>query len=175
MSLSILEAARILNNGAGEEYISHFIGSVKHAVVSGNSAAISLDEALVASMALARLIDTSEGRKLLKRQKRHNTQYKARDFGIASPQRTVIIEYLKSGGSYKDAVLALGNTFANPPDDRTIKRLFDDLVEDQNVFNRNCADLLLAAGADPGDPESQNNAALKILSNIGYQPHVLAK
>lgn len=168
MSLSILEAASILNNGDGAEYISHFIGSVKHAVASGNSAAINLDEALVVSMALARLIDTAEGRKLLKLPKRPNTQYKARDFGIASPQRNVIIEYLKCGGSYKDAVIALGNTFANPPDDRTIKRLFDDLMEDQNVFNKNCADLLFAAGAKPGDHESQSRAAWEILKNIGY-------
>ncbi|MBK7645733.1 MAG: hypothetical protein IPJ12_00715 [Betaproteobacteria bacterium] len=175
MGLSILEAAELLKNGDGEKYISCFIGAVKFAVASGNSAAISLDDALVASMALARLIDTTEGRKLLKRQKRQNTQFKAREFRMGSPQRNVVIAHLKSGAAYKDSLRALGNTFSDPPDDRTIKRLFDDLVADQNAFNQNCVDLLLAAGAIQGDQESQRIASLEILSNIGYQLHVPAK
>lgn len=173
MTISLIEATEIVASGKAEPYLSEFIGSVKFSAVSGTSASLSLDTALIVSIALAGLMNTAEGRKLLKLPKRKNTQYKASDYRLNSPQRRVIIDFLRNGTDDKVALRKLGETFADPPDDRTLKRLFDDLVAHQEEFNQRCAELLIATGAGP-DAASRKAAADAIMENIG-KPHTHTK
>ena len=167
MSLSLLEATSIVARGDAKPYLDKFIGSVKHAAVTGTSTALSLDDALIVSIALAGLMDTAEGRKLLKLPKRKNTQYKASDYRLNSPQRQVIIEFLQGGTAHRDALYKFGKTFADPPDDRTLRRLFDDLVTRQKNFHQQCGEILVAAGAEGNDAEIRKAVVEKIMKAIG--------
>ena len=136
------------------------------AAITGNSAAVSLDDALVASIALARLLNTAEGRKLLKMPKRRNTQYKAEQFHFNSPQRKLAADFIAGKISQNEGLQKLGDTFADPPDNRTLSRLFDDLVVHQTEWFKRCGEMLMAAGADA----DQRAAADKIMNNFGFTP-----
>jgi len=170
MSLSLKEAFELVASGKSEERLGRFISAVKFAAITGNSAAVSLDDALVASIVLARLMETAEGRKLLKKPKRKNVQYKSRDFHFTSPQRKVAADFLADKFDRKTGFEKLRETFADPPDDRTLKRLFDDLVETQDEWDQRWCEMLIAAGADA----DQRAAADEIMKNLGY-PHGHAK
>lgn len=171
MALSLLDAAKLVECGDAEPYLASFIGSVKFAAVTGTSAAIALDDALIVSIALAGLLDTSEGRKLLKLPKRKNTKYKASDYRLTSPQRRVVIEFMDGRFDRSAALEKFFNTFdgqpGKPPDDRTLRRLFDDLVDDQDNFNLRCGDMLRTAGATGQDRDSKKAAADLIMKNLG--------
>jgi hypothetical protein len=164
MPLSLKEAFELAINGQSEEYVARFIEAVKFAAITGNSAAVSLDDALVASIVLARLMDTVEGRRLLKMPKRKNLQYRASDFHFTSPQRKVAADFIAKKIDQKSALEKLCETFADPPDDRTLKRLFDDLVETQIEFDQRLREMLIAAGADA----DRLAAADEIMKNLGY-------
>lgn len=170
MSLSLKEALELVESGKSEERLSRFIVAVKFAAITGNSAAVSLDDALVVSIALAGLMDTAEGRKLLKYPKRKNIQYKAHDFHFNSPQRKVAADFIAGKIDRKAGLEMLGDTFADPPDDRTLKRLFDDLVNGQAEFALACREMLIAAGG----VVDQRSAADEIMKNLGF-PSGLAK
>lgn len=174
MTLSLLDAFNIVERGEAEPYLVHFIGSVKFAAISSTSAALSLDDALIVSVALAGLLNTSEGRKLLKLPKRKNTQYKARDYRLNSPQRRVVIEFMASRFDRSTALEKFADTFADPLDNRTAQRLFDDLVDDQTNFNLRWGELLIASGAVAQDRDSQKAAADLIMENLGI-PNSTAK
>jgi len=170
MSLSLKEAFDLVASGKSEERLSRFIGAVKFAAITGNSAAVSLDDALVVSIALANLLDTAEGRKLLKYPKRSNTQYKASNFHFNSPQRKVAADFDAGRIDLKQGLEKLAETFADPPDDRTLKRLFNDLLEIQSEWKQRWREMLIAAGAEA----DQVAAADEIMKNLGY-PNGLAK
>jgi len=169
MALSIFDAAKIVESGKAEPYLAQFIGSVKFAAVTGTSAELSLDNALIVSIALAGLLKTSEGRKLLKLKKRKNTQYKASDYRLNSVERRVVIEFLDGQFDRSKALEKFGDAFADPPDNRTLQRLFDDLVEDQKAFNLRCSEMLIACGANGENYDSQKAAADLIMKNLDYQ------
>lgn len=164
MALSIIEAAKLLERGEAGEYISRFIGSVKTAVFSKYPIAINLDDALVASLALARLVDSAEGRKILKTPKRKNIQYKAEDFGFQSPQRAIAREVIDGKISYNEALDKLATTFAEGIDrERTGKRLLDDLISSEERNNEFSARALVVAGWD-GTEATKEEAVRRFLS-----------
>jgi len=174
MSLSLKEAFELVASGKSEERVIRFIGAVKFAAITGNSAAVSLDDALVVSIALSNLLETAEGRKLLKYPKRKNVQYNARNFHFNSPQRKVAADLIAGKIDRKEALESLGETFTDLPDDRTLKRLLDDLVSSQEGFARAFREMLIAAGADANIPGTQKAAADEIMKSLGY-PNGLAK
>lgn len=166
MALTIFDAIKLIERGEAEECVSRFIGSVQAAVFSKTPIAINLDDALVASLVLARLADSADGRKILKIAKRKNTQYKAACFGFQSPQRAIAREIIERKIFYKEGLNKLEATFDGgriPDRERTLKRLLDDLIEQEEKFVQACKRALILAGAD-GTKESQDEAAKRIIS-----------
>lgn len=166
MGITIIDAAKLVDRGEADEYVNRFVGSVYGALCSTEPIAISLDDALVASMVLTRLADSTDGRKLLKMKKRKNTTYKAEKFSMFSPQRKVAAEFVSREINYPEALTKLESTFDDghvPDRERTLKRLLDDLIALEEHHRDAFANLLALAGWD-GTDETKETAVKRVLS-----------
>ena len=164
--MNILEVIDIVQRGESEAYLNRFVGAVKFAAATGQPVPLDIDDALVAAMALVRLVQTGEGRKLLGLPKRKNTQYKARDYLVGSPQSEIAREYLAGNLDRRDAILKLDNTFVDPPDERTLGRLLDDLAANWDEDLTAIDIELIAHGASPDVPGSRQTAARKMFKQL---------
>ena len=175
MGLTFIEAEKLVDRGEADAYIARFVGSVQQATLATEPFPINLDDALVASIALVKLADTTEGRKLLKKPKRKNTQYKAEQFSLKSPQRMAAMDCVTGKINYPEALTKLEATFDGghiPDKERTLKRLLDDLI---NLEEKNCASaahFLALAGWDGTDKTREAAAKRVCLAIYGDVPGV---
>ncbi len=177
MGLNVPDAIALIERGEANDCIGRFIAAVQTAVFSKNPIAISLDDALVASLVLARLADSAEGRRILKTPKRKNTQYKAEDFGFRSPQREIAREVIDGRIFYAEALTKLEASFDGgriPDRERTLKRLLDDLILEEERFSEASAHALFIAGWD-GSKETKEDAVRRFLSAFSNNVTGIAK
>ena len=168
MGLTFIEASKLIKRGDADAYIARFVGSVQQAAVSDKPFPINLDDALVASVALTLLADTTAGRKLLKKPKRENTQYKAEQFSLESPQRMVARDYVDRKINYPEALTNLETAFDGghiPDKGRTLKRLLDDLIKLEENQREAMAHFLALAGWD-GTDQTKEGAAKRVFAAI---------
>lgn len=172
--LTFKDAVRLVENGQAHEPVARFIGNVKFAAVTGNSAAISLDDALVTCLVLSRLLETAEGRKLMKKPKRKNLQYRAEDFGFDSEERRIARRVASGEMLFNEGLKALEDCFETkkkrrtPDRERTLTRLLEDLLKQEQTFDQWIGEALAACGWD-GDTDSSKEAAIRALfGHLGY-------
>lgn len=128
--MNLIKAIKLVSDGRAEEHLNRFIGLVKYAVATGEPVGFDIDDALVVSVVLQRLSESAEGRKILGLKKRKNTQYKARDFKAGSPQWNIADDYCAGKLNKGQAVKNMAESFIDPPDDRTVSRLLEELATD---------------------------------------------
>lgn len=166
MTMSVLDAIKLVRDGKAAEHIGRFIGIVKYSAVTGETAHFEFEDALVAAMVLSRLSESAEGRKLLGLSKRKNTQYKADDFRLSTPQSRLADQYRRGEITKKQAAEALATSLEPTPDLRTAQRLLEDLA-DRNEHIEAALELELAAlGASSDAPGSRAEATRQIIMNI---------
>ncbi len=171
MAMSIIEAIKLVRQGEAAEYIDRFIGIVKYSASTGQDAPFAFDDALVVAMALTRLAESADGRKLLGLPKRKNTQYKAEDFRPGSSQFRLAVQYRQGKIAQKEAIDALASSLDPSPDLRTATRLLDDLAgitkRLQDEIERN-VDAIISSGEE--DISREDALRTMIVSIAGPQP-----
>lgn len=172
MALTIKEANALIGSGKAEEIVKRFIGQVKFSVVTGRSAALSLDDALVVSLVLSQLLDSPDGRKLMKKPKRKNLQYRAEDFSPSSPERDIAWQVITGKCFFEDALNQLEGCFdasgkPTPDRERTLKRLLEDLILQEKCMAEGVANILASCGWDGETKASLESVSRAVLTRLG--------
>lgn len=172
MGLSFKDAYKIIEAGQASDRIKRFVGSVKMAALTGNSAAVSLDDALVAALVLSQLADTADGRKLLKKPKRKNLQYRAEDFAPSSPEFEIAARVASGEIFFNEGLDRLESCFIERRMDadreRTLRRLLEDLVKRADGYWQGVVEMLMAAGWDGASAAGREVAARQIIEHLGF-------
>lgn len=173
--ISVKQAIEIVNRGEAAEYVEGFVRAVKFSATTGDSLALNLSDALVVACVLRQLMEQSDYRKLMKKPKRKNLQYRVEDFGLFSQEGLIARELSDGNIFYGEAMdkleICLADRSIELDRERTIKRLLDDLLERERQFRNSCSAMLIAAG-DDGTPENKEKAVAKIFAGLGYPlPH----
>lgn len=166
MSMTVLEAIKLVQNGDSENHINRFISAVKYSSATGLPAHFDFDDAMVAAIVLSRLTELAEGRKLLGLPKRKNTKYKASDFPVGSPQSRIADDYKSGKKSLSQAKTNLSESLHDCPDLRTAERLLFELVERNSSVSNSLEMELAAAGARDDMPGSRDAAACAIFERL---------
>jgi hypothetical protein len=154
MTLGLKEAERLISSGQAMTAINEFLrfaAMMNVAVRTGQMENMpGMDATYIAAVALQRLIDTKDGRRLLGIRK-SNKVYNVKDYPLASP-RLDIARRLGMGVITQPAALEeLRADFAKAdihPDPKTLKQILRDLEDEACNVRIGLEELLRAAGWD---------------------------
>lgn len=175
MAINYKEAQKIVNSGNADHAVGRFLQFVLRAYASGlHDENGMLDDMLVVSALLHKLLATAEGKRVMRRNYR-GKHYTPERYGFPSPEMDIAMELLHGLISRKSALEKLTKQLADHrdehPDRKTLETLLNDLEDHADFFLRNMSLIAADRGWDGRDVAHLGDIFAEIMDAIGGKNH----